>query len=129
MIDFTENIFETVLQGIENNSSICSNDITTKIENELREYSSTRLDEINHSNNSINREMYFLNSDYNKEIQLLNSDYNKEIQLLNSDYNKGIQSLLLESNKNIIFAQKDYEKKNGLEHVFKLSRKELRSVL
>ncbi len=77
-----ESEFEVILQELERNSNIYSNDIATVIADELQEYSSRRSDEISQSRESIQHKMQLLNYDYNREIQSLSNDYNRKINLL-----------------------------------------------
>ncbi len=82
MVSFIENEFETILQEIERNSSIYSKDVAITIADELQEYNTRRLNEINECHQSICHKMQLLNYDHNREIQLLNKDYNRKINLL-----------------------------------------------
>ncbi|RDD35549.1 Phosphocholine transferase AnkX [Wolbachia endosymbiont of Cylisticus convexus] len=77
-----ESEFEVILQELERDSNIYSNDIATVIADELQEYSSRRSDEISQSRESIQHKMQLLNYDYNREIQSLSNDYNRKINLL-----------------------------------------------
>ena len=82
MVSFIENEFEVILQELERNSNIYSNDIVTTIADELQEYNSRRSSEINGCCESIHHRMQLLNYDHNREIQSLGEDYNRKINLL-----------------------------------------------
>ncbi|KAG8173544.1 hypothetical protein JTE90_006263 [Oedothorax gibbosus] len=64
MIDFMDNQSEITLQRIEENPSIHSSNIATRIANELQEYNSRRSSEINES---IHHKMQLLDENYNME--------------------------------------------------------------
>jgi len=82
VVSFIENEFEVILQELERNSNIYSNDIVTTIADELQEYNSRRSSEINGCCESIHHRMQLLNYDHNREIQSLGEDYNRKINLL-----------------------------------------------
>jgi transcriptional regulator of NAD metabolism len=82
VVSFIENEFEVILQELERNSNIYSNDIVTTIADELQEYNSRRSSEINGCCESIHHRMQLLNYDHNREIQSLSEDYNRKINLL-----------------------------------------------
>ncbi|WP_349968239.1 hypothetical protein [Wolbachia endosymbiont of Armadillidium arcangelii] len=66
-----ESEFEVILQELERNSNIYSNDIATVIADELQEYSSRRSNEISECRESIQHKMQLLNYDYNREISTM----------------------------------------------------------
>ncbi|MBH5362629.1 ankyrin repeat domain-containing protein [Wolbachia endosymbiont of Kradibia gibbosae] len=111
MIDFMKNEFEIILQGIEENPSIYSNNTTTKIANELQEYNSRRSSEINESSESIHHKMQLLDENYNRETQLLSENYGRKIQSLNYQYNS---KLLQELHNNANSSKSNYDSRHAI---------------
>ncbi|AGJ99742.1 MULTISPECIES: ankyrin repeat domain-containing protein [unclassified Wolbachia] len=111
MIDFMKNEFEIILQGIEENPSIYSNNTTTRIANELQEYNSRRSSEINESSESIHHKMQLLDENYNRETQLLGENYGRKIQSLNYQYNS---KLLQELHNNANSSKSNYDSRHAI---------------
>ncbi|WP_265044144.1 ankyrin repeat domain-containing protein [Wolbachia endosymbiont (group A) of Epagoge grotiana] len=111
MIDFMKNEFEIILQGIEENPSIYSNNTTTRIANELQEYNSRRSSEINESSESIHHKMQLLDENYNRETQLLSENYGRKIQSLNYQYNS---KLLQELHNNANSSKSNYDSRHAI---------------